>query len=117
MVVIVADTLRADYAKPLEEELSRHGFSSYNNAITPSPWTFPAHASMSTSLYPLLHGAHEVPKDKDQLAKLRLNHKNVLCQKLKELGYTTYLLSANPLIDPSLGFAGFDNFHSYAPLL
>ncbi len=110
--MFVADTLRAG-AKVIEEALSNHGFKLYNNAITPSPWTFPAHASMFTGLYPLLHEAHEVPKDKEQLAKLRLKRKNVLSQKLKGVGYTTYLLSANPLIDPSLGFTGFDNFRSY----
>ena len=51
VIFIVVDTLRKDYAKPLEKELKELGFISYENTIAPAPWTIPSHASIFTGLY------------------------------------------------------------------
>jgi len=117
VIFIVVDTLRKDYAKPLEEELKKFGFISYENAIAPASWTTPSHASIFTGLYPALHGAHETKNKKDIKVKLKIN--NILSLQLHNLGYKTYLLSSNPYIRPEYGFVGFDYFYDslYIPSL
>lgn len=52
VIFIVLDTLRKDYGRIVENSLSQMGFIKYENAITPAPWTLPAHASMFSGLYP-----------------------------------------------------------------
>ncbi len=52
VILIVVDTLRDDYSYPLKENLKKFGFISYNNAIAPTSWTIPSHASLFTGLYP-----------------------------------------------------------------
>ncbi|MCD6373309.1 MAG: sulfatase-like hydrolase/transferase, partial [Thermococcus sp.] len=104
IVFIVVDTLRKDYAKPLEEALKKLGFIKYENAIAPASWTRPSHASIFTGLYPALNGAHETT------LKLKKND-DLLSLRLQDLGYTTYLLSANSFIRPESGFVGFDYFY------
>lgn len=110
VIVIVIDTLRKDYAKSLEDTLKKLGFVSYKNAIAPAPWTFPSHASLLTGLYPAFHGAHETKSQKGIQVKLKKSY-NLLTYSLKDHGYTTYLFSANPHIQPTQGFTGFDVFH------
>ncbi|MCD6099199.1 MAG: sulfatase-like hydrolase/transferase [Candidatus Marinimicrobia bacterium] len=107
--LVVIDTLRGDYANILEETLKRFGFVSYKNVIAPSSWTLPSHASIFTGLYPALHGAHETPEKKDNI---RLNKKSWLLNvELSELGYTTFLITANPFISPIFGFVDFNYSH------
>jgi len=65
IVFIVVDALRKDYGRYLEEKLKRIGFISYDNVITPAPWTTPSHASIFAGLYPIAHGAHETKDKKD----------------------------------------------------
>jgi len=89
VVVIIVDTLRKDYAKPLENELKCLGFISYDNAITPSPWTTPAHASIFTGLYPTIHGAHETKNRKLYRVRLKKNE-DTLPLRLIDLGYETF---------------------------
>lgn len=116
---IVIDTLRKDYAKPMEEVLKKFGFISYENVISPAPWTMPSHASMFTGLYPAFHGAHETKDKKD--TQIKLKRKEVLSLKLRDMGFETYLLSANPYIRPTFGFRGFEHFYyssgPYFPIL
>jgi len=97
VIFIVVDTLRRDYAKPLEEELKKFEFISYENAIAPASWTTPSHASIFTGLYPALHGAHETKNKKDIEVKFK-NRNSILSLRLQDMGYKTYLLSANPYI-------------------
>lgn len=59
VIFVVLDTLRKDYGKIFEDSLSNFGFVSYENAITPAPWTLPAHASIFSGLYPAIHRAYE----------------------------------------------------------
>jgi len=108
VIFIVVDTLRKDYAKPLEEELKKFGFISYENAIAPASWTTPSHASIFTGLYPALHGAHKNKKDIEVKFK---NRNSILSLRLQDMGYKTYLLSANPYIRPGFGFIGFEYFY------
>ena len=118
VIIIIVDSLRKDYAKPLENALTKIGFVSYDNAIAPAPWTTPSHASMFTGLYPAFHGAHETNDKKDFRVRLKKNM-NILSVQLSELGFETSLLSANPYIRPSFGFVGFNHFYDilYSPLL
>lgn len=109
IIIIIIDTLRDDYSKPLKEKLKKFDFIAYENAIAPAPWTVPSHASIFTGLYPILHKAHET-KDKKGFG-IRLKHNNTLSKILSSLGYNTYLFTANPYIRPSLGFRGFNDFY------
>ena len=117
IIFIVVDTLRKDYAKPLEDELRKLGFISYENVIAPASWTTPSHASIFTGLYPAFHGAHETKNKKDIQVKLNMSN-NLLSSCLRNLEFNTYLLSANPYIRPEFGFKGFDYFYSvqYIPI-
>ncbi|XRO75839.1 sulfatase-like hydrolase/transferase [Methanocaldococcus sp. 28A] len=110
VIIIIVDTMRKDFAKPLEDALTKIGFVSYNNAIAPAPWTTPSHASIFTGLYPAFHGAHETKNRKDFGVKLKKN-REILSVQLLELGFETSLFSANPYIRPSFGFIGFNNFY------
>jgi len=107
--VIVLDTLRKDYASYLEKRLEERGFIAYENVIAPSSWTTPSHASMFTGMYPLYHKAHETKTKKGFEVKLTKSKTySLVTFFLKELGYKTYLFSANPHISPAFGFRGFD---------
>lgn len=110
VIFIVIDTLRKDHAKLLEKEFKKFGFVSYDNAIAPSPWTTPSHASIFTGLYPAFHGVHETRDEKDIEVKFK-NNSSTLSLQLQNIGYKTYLLSANPYIRPEFGFIGFDHFY------
>ena len=117
IIFIVVDSLRKDFAKPLEAELKKLGFTSYENVIAPAPWTVPSHASIFTGLYPAFHGAHETRTRKGVAVKLQKSS-GILSDYLDNLGYRTYLLSANPYIRPEFGFSKFDHFYgvSYTPV-
>lgn len=108
IIFIVIDTLRKDYAKPLEEMLKKLGFASYENVIAPSSWTVPSHASMFTGLYPISHGAHETREKKHIDVKFTKGKSLLLSTQLGSIGYKTYLLTANIFITPKFGFSGFD---------
>jgi len=65
---------------------------------------------MLTGLYPILHGAHEI-KNKN-VPEIKLKKKTLLLTiELQELGFKTYLLSANSFVNPNFGFVGFDSFY------
>ncbi|MCD6099195.1 MAG: sulfatase-like hydrolase/transferase [Candidatus Marinimicrobia bacterium] len=110
IVIMVLDTLRKDYyEKYLSQTLQKFGFVYYPNAIAPSPWTIPSHASIVTGLYPALHGAHETPEKKDTEIKLH-KHELSFINNLSEKGYQNFLLSSNIYVSPYFGFWGFNKF-------
>ncbi|MGQ4834345.1 MAG: sulfatase-like hydrolase/transferase [Candidatus Asgardarchaeia archaeon] len=113
VIFIVLDTLRKDYAKEMEEQLSKNGFIIYDKVIAPASWTTPVHASIFTGEYPIIHGAHETLERK--ISNVKLKRKDTLIKYLNDLGYTTYLLTANTLITPYFGFRGFDKVFFYFP--
>ncbi|MDE1846117.1 MAG: sulfatase-like hydrolase/transferase [Candidatus Micrarchaeota archaeon] len=88
----------------------RNDFVYIKECIAPASWTLPSHASIFTGLYPKQHGAHETKSIKglniDQI-RLRLG---TFLSDLKQIGYTTYGISANPYIHPIYGFDEFDHF-------
>ena len=116
VIIIIVDTLRKDYAKPLEDGLTKIGFVSYENAIAPAPWTIPSHASIFTGLYPAFHGAHETKNKKIPHVRL-VKTDNLITFRLKELGYENILLTANFFVHPQFGFMGFDHVYYIPPVL
>ncbi len=114
VIFIVLDTLRKDYGKVIENSLSRLGFVSYDWAITPAPWTLPAHASIFSGLYPALHGAHETKNRKN--FQVKFNGPNTLLRYFIEKNYVAYLISANMFVRPEFGFTGFDKFWDIYPI-
>ncbi|MEL9991710.1 MAG: sulfatase-like hydrolase/transferase [Thermoproteus sp.] len=117
IALIVLDTLRWDYSADFDW-LNQLGFRKYM-AWTTAPWTLPAHISMFTSLYPSEHGVHEpnrwlgwnwlgVARER-ALALMNKLRGGVLGQ-LKDLGYKTVGLSANPYVNEYFGFK-FDEFY------
>ncbi len=104
ILIIVVDTLRKDYSKPIKELVEKYGFLSCDNAVASAPWTLPSHASMFTGLYPSMHKAHETLKGKVYPLKKK---EKLLTNTLTKIGYRNTLLTANVLISPELGFQGF----------
>lgn len=120
IILIVADTMRIDgislYNKnvttPNIEYLVKDS-TIYNNAISPAPWTVPAHASIFTGKYLSEHKIHETINEKDihLLGKMSNIKYKTIAEILKEQGYNTIGLSANPFISPGSGFdKGFNTF-------
>ncbi len=108
VILIILDTLREDSAGPIGDLLKAEGFREYSDVIAPSPWTIPSHASMFTGRYPLDHGAHETPDNKAYNIRIR-DRAGFLSKRMRERGYTNYLLSANPYITADFGYDDFDD--------
>jgi arylsulfatase A-like enzyme len=95
-MILVMDTVRADhcstwgYARATTPGLDRLAQSStvYTQAISPSPWTLPAHMSLFTGLFPSEHG---VLTEQDRLNKGVL----LLAEILRDAGYRTAGFTSN----------------------
>ncbi|MEM0147094.1 MAG: sulfatase-like hydrolase/transferase [Candidatus Micrarchaeaceae archaeon] len=113
IVLIVADTLRQDMFEELEAKkhaFERLGFSFYRHCIAPASWTLPSHASIFTGMYPSEHGAHESKSIKSlDIDRIKLKLPTFVSD-LKNKGYKTYAISANPYVSPVYGFNEFDKF-------
>ncbi|MBA3914746.1 MAG: sulfatase [Acidobacteriales bacterium] len=121
VLVIIVDTLRADH-------LSSYGYSRlttpnldalaasgvlFENAIAPSSWSLPSHASLMTGRYPSEHGLENVgPQPWLGWGKNGLGGFRTLGEALAAQGYRTGAFSANRLyFTSSLGFGrGFSRF-------
>jgi arylsulfatase A-like enzyme len=116
VLIIIVDALRSDelspygYARdtsPFVNQLAQQGVL-FENAIAPSSWTLPSHASMLTGLYP-----HQslVQTDKDTLS----GRWPTLGDAMRKRGYRTAAFSANVLyFSTARGFAhGFSHFEDY----
>lgn len=85
------------------------------NAISPSPWTLPAHASLLSGLYPFQHsltqeGIHWSGEAWFSSQKPRWGNR-YLPRVLRDAGYDTVGFSNNPWISRGFGFAeGFRSF-------
>ena len=96
VLVIVVDTLRADhlttygYARPTSPNLTRIAEQGvlFQNAMAPSSWTLPSHASMLTGLYPHEHGA-------TYMGSRLVPHFPTLGEAFQRLGYRTAGFSAS----------------------
>ncbi len=115
ITIIVMDTMRLDafsrLARSRGKALAQLGdFVSLGRCVAPSPWTLPSHASLFTGMYPSEHGAHETKRIKAlDIQQIKLRHKTFVSD-LKEQGYKTYAISANPYVHPIYGFDEFDSF-------
>jgi arylsulfatase A-like enzyme len=97
VAVIVLDTVRASnltvygYARDTTPGLARIAAQGtvFDEAISPSPWTLPAHASLFTGLYPRQHRA-DWSKPLDAQSP-------TLAEVLSARGYATGAFSANTL--------------------
>jgi arylsulfatase A-like enzyme len=113
VLIIVLDTVRADALSaynpemkttPNIERFAREG-RTYLRAISPAPWTLPAHASMFTGLYPSQHGAVWENRYLDDGFL-------TLAECLSDLGYRTAGFVENPFVSADSGLAqGFRDYH------
>lgn len=96
VIVIIVDTLRADHlssygyerdTSPFMDSLAAEGVR-YENAIAPSSWTQPVHASMLTGRYTYEHQAENAPLDDTY---------PTIGEVMQANGYRTGAFSANTL--------------------
>lgn len=108
IVVLVMDCVRApdfptdgalQVRMPFCESLRKDSLA-FSNAVSPSPWTVPAHASLFTGQPPWETNCH-------WRGDLKLSARfTTLASRLRALGYRTFGLSANPLISPLFNLLG-----------
>ncbi len=111
--IIVMDTLRNDTFSEIfqKQGLAHDNFFLYDKCIAPAPWTLPSHASLLSGMYPSSHGAHETKKVKSlNIEQIKLKHKTIVSY-LKQNGYNTSCISANPYVHPIYGFDEFNFFY------
>jgi arylsulfatase A-like enzyme len=124
IIVIVVDTLRADhlscygYGRPTSPEIDRIAERGvlFENAIAPSSWSLPSHASLLTGRYPHEHGLDNVqPPPLLGWGKNSLRGLPTLGQALERYGYRTGAFSANRIyFTRSVGLGrGFIHFEDY----
>ncbi len=114
VIFVLVDTLRADHlslygysrkTSPYLERLAESGVV-FSQALASSTWTKPSVASLFTSLHP---SAHRAKGNQDFLSGSVVT----LAEVLRDAGYATLGVTANPLIAPTFGFTqGFMDFHS-----
>lgn len=122
VVLISVDTLRADhlgsYGSPhgLTPQLDRFATDGvlFENAITSSPWTLPAMASVLTGLSPSRHAAGAIANRRDPLGRAPLRAGSwTLTSALRERGYATQAIVTNPYLALHYGlgegFQGYEN--------
>ncbi len=124
VLVIVVDTLRADhlssygYARPTSpniDNLARYGVL-FENAIAPSSWSLPSHASLVTGRAVHEHGMGNVqPMPWLGWGNSGLNGLPTLGEALQKQGYRTGAFSANRIYFTSnVGLSrGFIHFEDY----
>ncbi len=113
IILIVIDTQRADHltcygynrdTSPTLAEIAKNGVL-FENAISPSSWTWPATASILTGLYPYTHGIIN-----DESSYL-VNSIKTLPELLQENHFTTIGITGNPLVSKDKNFdQGFETF-------
>lgn len=114
LVLVIVDTLRADklssYGYPLDTSpaltrLAERGVQ-FESVAAQTSWTLPSVGSMLTSQYPRTLGlysenAQQVPDGAKTLAEV-----------LRDAGYTTFGITANPNLNSHYNFdQGFDEYH------
>lgn len=115
VLLVSVDTLRADrlssygYSRPTSLKLDAWASQKavrFDQAVTQSPWTLPAHASMLTGMMPWRHGANwndpqeTLPDEIPTMAEL-----------LGQAGYRTIAITGGGFVHPRYGFArGFESY-------
>jgi arylsulfatase A-like enzyme len=130
IILIVIDTLRADYLgcygfeggiSPSIDELAAESVL-FENCSSHAPWTTPSVASMMTSLLPQAHGVAQPPDAPQEYQVWRRQRTAAvpesavtLAEVLRERGYQTGAFVSNTFLSHELGFAqGFDVFDASA---
>ncbi len=112
VILLTLDTTRADVlgaGTPVLSALAARG-TRWNQAVTPTPLTLPAHASLLTGLVPPEHGLRDngtavLPKDVPTLAAA-----------FSSRGYATAAFVASRVLDRRFGLArGFAHYDDKAP--
>lgn len=114
ILLVSIDSLRPDhlgcygYARPTSPTIDRlaAGGTRFENAISTTSWTLPAHAAMFTGLYDATHGAVD--------SHLRLGEEHLtLAEVLSARGYRTGGFFGGPFLHPTYGLdQGFDHYQS-----
>ncbi|MBI4787791.1 MAG: sulfatase [Chloroflexi bacterium] len=113
IILIVMDATRAQnlscygYARPTTPHLDRLAESGvlYEQAISPSGWSLPSHASLFTGLYASRHGAHDEHKYLDPEFP-------TIAELLRARGYHTLGFCDNLYVGPATGLdRGFQWFN------
>ncbi len=130
IILIVIDTLRADYLgcygfdgdiSPRIDELAADSVL-FENCSSHAPWTTPSMASMMTSLLPQAHGVAQppdAPQDYHLWRRLKTpaipDAAITLAEVLNARGYRTGAFVSNTFLSPKLGFSqGFGVFDGSA---
>jgi arylsulfatase A-like enzyme len=124
VLIVVIDTLRGDHlsaygyprlTSPNIDRIAKAGVL-FENAISPAPWSLPAHVSLLTGRYQFEHGVSDIPA-MSLLGRYAppLNGFTTLGDVLQRHGYRTGAFSANLVnFSANLGFsAGFLHFEDY----
>lgn len=110
IVFVSIDTLRRDHVglygypsptTPRLDALGREG-TVFDDAVSVSSWTLPAHFTMMTSVDPAAHGATD--------SKHRFNHRvPTLARVLRDRGFVTHAITSHLYVSREYGFDdGFD---------
>lgn len=103
ILLVVWDACRYDYAVEHASFLKELASSNiwFENAVAPSPWSLPSHASIFTGELPHEHGRYRLGDSID----------TPLVSELSRRGYKTYGVSANGFASQRTGFhEDFDEF-------
>jgi arylsulfatase A-like enzyme len=114
IVLVSIDSLRADHlgcygyqraTSPFIDSLAAEGVR-FENAISTTSWTLPAHAALFTGLYDSAHGVYD---DGKRLSDGHLT----LAEVLQESGFATAGFFGGPYLHPTFGLAqGFSHYES-----
>ncbi len=113
IIVIIMDTVRQDrlscygYSRDTSPNLMRLSQTSrvYDNAYSTSGWTSPAHASLFTGVFPIVHGTTQ----KNWMMDRKLT---TLAEILSAVGYKTFAVSENPWVSKLFNFdQGFSEYY------
>jgi len=117
VLLISFDTLRADHlgcygyqrdTSPNIDAFAEEGIR-FSQAISPAPWTTPAHFSLLTALYPSAHQNRKALEVPPYLLD------RTLVNTFRENGYYTLAITGGVLISSEFGFAsGFNVYREYA---
>jgi arylsulfatase A-like enzyme len=122
VLLISIDMLRPDhlgcygYSRPTSPHIDRLAEEGvlFENHISSSSWTLPAHAALFTSLYDSVHGCTDTDK---KLA----DNVVTLAEKFAQAGYQTAGFFSGPYLHPAFGLGrGFEHYEdctSYAAVL